>query len=96
MAVIPVLLTIFTMDSVHTALGCFFVLGVAFSGITVVNYLYFMEFITTRHRSNIYTVGNTMGKLVVLAVVIYFRFVSRSWEYWFYMIFCMQLFVICG
>ena len=55
-----------------------------------------MEFIPKRSRSTIYTFANTLSKLVVLAIVIYFRFVSRSWELWFQMIFVVQLFVIAG
>ena len=93
---LPVLGSFWSMHSAQEAIVRYFILGCGLSGFVVVNFLYLMEFLVKRHRVTVYTIARVLCELSVVFVVLYFRFLTKDWEYWFYMIISIEVLVIIG
>ena len=96
MLVLPTLISFFYIKSINGAIFGFLVLGSLFSGHSIVNFIYMMEFVVKRERDKVYATCGIMFRLAIIFAVIYFRFISKSWKYWIFSAIVVQICVICA
>ena len=89
--VIPTLMCFLFMESINTLTFCFFVLGILFTGHTLVNFLWGMEFIVKRLRVKVYALITGNSRVLIIFAVIYFRYISQSWVYWILSVILVQI-----
>lgn len=58
--------------------------------------IYTQEFLPKRHRSTVLAASATLEGLTLLAVSLYFYYLTRDWRYWFYVVTVVQVIVILG
>ena len=93
---LPTLLYFYVMQSWVGLTVCMFLLGFALGGSYTACSIYTQEFLQKRHRSTVIAMSATIEGLALLAVGLYFLYLTRDWRIWFYGVILIQVFVIFG
>ena len=93
---LPIYFWTFWMSTLIECYLCFFVMGLGFGGSISTNSLYLQEFMQKRHRAVALMVGQIIEGLTVATLILYFMYISKEWQYWYYVGLMMQTLIIIG
>lgn len=74
----------------------FAIMGLAFGGSISINSLYLQEFLQKRHRASVLTVAQTIEGMTVGFVVVYFLYITKYWQGWYWFGLGLQVIILFG
>ena len=81
---LPIYFWTFWMSTLIECYLCFFIMGLGFGGSISTNSLYLQEFMQKRHRAVALMIGQIIEGLTVATLILYFMYISKEWQYWYY------------